>query len=432
MKNILKSTGALLFAAAVTLFGCKEKELEAPDSAKPILITFDDFASGKFLDQTVQLSDVFFEIDDADTVGHLFNGTTSNASGTRILSNCEGKTLDVFTSGDRDFAFMNIPTGMGTIYGVASEFGGNKQLLLRSIDDVSDLINEKCEPEIPVFTIPQLLAGEAEEGATVKIENVEFSNITDTWGGGGPRTIVDCDGNSFISYVPSSASFANNTVPPGNGPLVGVLEHFQGTTWEIKPRSLADGVDMVNPLCNDGGSGGGGGSTDCDGTPTTVYISKDFEDANITSGGWINEVVTGSTNWVIGSFGGDSYIKASNFAGGSNSAAEVWYISPAIDLSGATAPALAFKNKSKFNGDQLQIMVSTDYTGSGSPTSATWTDLTSEATWDTDLADWGSFICTGNIDLTTYKSATTYVALKYTGSSSDGTTWQIDNIQVKE
>jgi len=42
------------------------------------------------------------------------------------------------------------------------------------------------------------------------------------------------------------------------------------------------------------------------------------------------------------------------------------------------------------------------------------------------------FISSGNISLSNYKNSNTRIAFKYLGSASDGSTWEIDDVLVKE
>ncbi len=72
------------------------------------------------------------------------------------------------------------------------------------------------------------------------------------------------------------------------------------------------------------------------------------------------------------------------------------------------------------------MLISTDYT-SGAPSTGTWTQL--NPTWSTGTFVW---LNSGNLDLSPYKNINVHIAFKYQGSSSDGSTWEIDNILVKE
>lgn len=170
----------------------------------------------------------------------------------------------------------------------------------------------------------------------------------------------------------------------------------------------------------------------------TVYESQDFE-TSLAGNGWTTQLPTlnDTTDWVQATFSGNSYAMISNYYStpAVNVPAEAWLISPAINLTGATTPMLNFQTVMKYPGAALTLYVSTDYDGTSDPTQqGTWTDLTSLATWDTDNAAWGSFSSqgSGDIDLTSYISSATYVAFKYTGSATDGSTWEVDNINVVE
>ncbi|MGZ4037420.1 MAG: choice-of-anchor J domain-containing protein, partial [Bacteroidia bacterium] len=62
---------------------------------------------------------------------------------------------------------------------------------------------------------------------------------------------------------------------------------------------------------------------------------------------------------------------------------------------------------------------------SGNPTTATWTTLSptlSSGSWN-----WTN---SGTVSLASFKSANTRIAFKYSGTSSAGSTWEVDNISV--
>ena len=98
-----------------------------------------------------------------------------------------------------------------------------------------------------------------------------------------------------------------------------------------------------------------------------------------------------------------------------------------MNLTGASAPTFSFQNAKNYTGDVLTVWVSTNYDGTSSPSTATWTQLTvmlSSGAW--------SWVNSGNIDMTPYISGATYVAFKYTGTASSGSTWEIDDILIQE
>ena len=61
------------------------------------------------------------------------------------------------------------------------------------------------------------------------------------------------------------------------------------------------------------------------------------------------------------------------------------------------------------------------------PASATWIPLS--ATLSTGGFEWAS---SGAIDLSSFAGTNTYLAFKYTGTNSDGKTWELDNITINK
>ena len=163
------------------------------------------------------------------------------------------------------------------------------------------------------------------------------------------------------------------------------------------------------------------------------YLDKNFNDLSLNSGGWTTQIIIDTTNWFVDSFGGDDFVKATNYSNGQNVPSNTWLISPAVDLSSATQPMLSFETIMKWPGSALVLHISTDYDGTSNPTQqGTWTDITALATWDVDNTTWGSWTPSGDVDLTSYISSTTYIAYEYLGSANSGSTWEIDNIKITE
>ena len=166
---------------------------------------------------------------------------------------------------------------------------------------------------------------------------------------------------------------------------------------------------------------------------TGQYLDKDFNDLSLTSGGWTTQIIIDTTNWFVDSFGGDDFVKVTNYSNSQNVPSNTWLISPAVDLSSATQPMLSFETIMKWPGSALVLHISTDYNGTSNPTQqGTWTDITALATWDVDNTTWGSWTPSGDVDLTSYISSTTYIAYEYLGSANSGSTWEIDNIKITE
>jgi hypothetical protein len=104
-----------------------------------------------------------------------------------------------------------------------------------------------------------------------------------------------------------------------------------------------------------------------------------------------------------------------------------WLISPALDMDAYTGEVLIFENASSFDGPDLELLYSTDYDGSGDPTTATWIDLSSSVTWSPGNYE---YVASGDIDLSAVEG-TAYIAFKYTSNGAvQGKLFQIDDILI--
>ncbi|MEN9399774.1 MAG: hypothetical protein RL632_875 [Bacteroidota bacterium] len=165
----------------------------------------------------------------------------------------------------------------------------------------------------------------------------------------------------------------------------------------------------------------------------TYLPTKDFQDQSLTSGGWANQAVVGAANWAVSNTGSptDYYVKATgyNSTTAANENAEIWFISPAINLSTASNPMLNFNNAKNYTGAPIGVKVSTNYT-SGAPSGATWTDITSSCALSTGGF---AFVNSGNVSLSTYNgSAAVRVAFVYSSTTTAAATWELDDIQILE
>jgi hypothetical protein len=85
---------------------------------------------------------------------------------------------------------------------------------------------------------------------------------------------------------------------------------------------------------------------------------------------------------------------------------------------------LAFYTATSYTGPALEVLVSGNYSGQGNPNLATWTPLT--ATLSSGSWTWTP---SGYIDFTGYGDAIR-VAFKYTSTSTEAATWEVDNIMI--
>ncbi|MCF7792721.1 MAG: endonuclease [Candidatus Cloacimonetes bacterium] len=127
---------------------------------------------------------------------------------------------------------------------------------------------------------------------------------------------------------------------------------------------------------------------------------------------------------------GEWYVYMNNY--GSNAGADDWLISPVIDLSDLTYPYFTFFSWTKYSDNipGLEVMVSTDYNGSGDPQTAIWQNLNPVL----PSANSQTWMSSGQVDLSAYIDENIYIAFHYESSgfgASSCTAWAVDNIIVE-
>lgn len=317
----------------------------------------------------------------------------------------------------------------GQIGSDLDEYGSVSRMSLATTENA--ILRGKCFQPIIADTITLADLNDSYLNRLVTIVGVEFvgaANKTpyaiDANSSAVNSYVSDCINSELIVRNSTYSTFATDTMPQGNGTITGIFSVFN-SDYQLFIRSTDD-VVMNDARC-DGESGGGGGGG---GGSAGNYLYKDFDDNSLTSGGWTTYLESGTVDWELGSYNSFYYGNISNFDFNttSNSATEAWLISPAVDLSATTDPVLNFRNAYKYNGDPLEVFVSTNYS-SGDPSAATWSDLTNDATWSAGDFSW---VDSEDILLTSYKEANVHIAFKYTGSDSDGSNWEVDEIEIKE
>lgn len=268
----------------------------------------------------------------------------------------------------------------------------------------------------PLVTTLATLDPINDQSKWIQINDVEFSgaDLGSTWSNAITQTdvnhtLVDCNGNSVIVRTSGYANFATDTIPSGHGTFYGILGIYN-TDIQLYIQSPSD-LTLNDP-------------NRCTGGPALLY--KDFEDGSITSGGWTTQLVTGTLDWSLGTIGGN-YAKMSNYTGTANEANETWLISPPVDLTNATAPGFDFKSAYKYTGPAMQVFITNSFTGDVTTTNWTSVPYTLPATADFTFYSSGT-----PTNLSSYIGSTIHVAFKYTGSTTQGSTWEVDDIAIKE
>ena len=158
-------------------------------------------------------------------------------------------------------------------------------------------------------------------------------------------------------------------------------------------------------------------------TNVNVIFEEDFENGGLgqmTAFSAIGEV----KQWGQASYSGNHYAYMNAYQSGSNEASWDWLMTPQLTPS-ADGMTLSFRSAKNFNGNDLELKYSTNYTGSGDPTNATWTDITDMAAWST-----GNYTWTPSGDVLIEETSPLYIAFVYTSTESQAAAWEVDDIIV--
>ena len=200
--------------------------------------------------------------------------------------------------------------------------------------------------------------------------------------------------------------------------LKAVLRPFRQYSISIEPGAFED---MAGNLF--------AGLNNWNFTTGEQQLSFDFNDCvNGLPGGFTQYSVAGALTWSCTTFGQTgSGIQLNGF----RQANEDWLISPAFDLSSFNYALLSYATRSAFVGPDLELKVSTDYTGSGNPALANWTTL--KGRFPTAGSD--VWTTTKDINLTAFKGENVYIAFVYSsgaGSSNEASRWTLDDFKITQ
>lgn len=157
--------------------------------------------------------------------------------------------------------------------------------------------------------------------------------------------------------------------------------------------------------------------------PPEPILEESFE---LDSGDFITENVKGEQfwNWERG------YMKMTGFVNPANNENEDWLISPQADLTGISNAKLTFDHVIRYTANptlECTVWISTNYT-KGSPTTATWTQL-SPPTPFFNANNW-NFGTSGVINLSDYANKKINIGFKYLSTTTRAGTWEIKNFYL--
>ena len=229
------------------------------------------------------------------------------------------------------------------------------------------------------------------------------------------RKIQDCDNSTLDVRTSNFAEFANQNTPSGSLSIVGVYSIFN-TSKQLTIRELSEVVTST---------------TSC----PTVLLLQDFESTPgsgvISIANWTNFATAGTKNWTsTGTTNKNARFSA--FSSTTQQASNIgWLITPAINLDAYTNESLTYRRSIGFvtGTIKLEILYSTDYSGSGDPSSATWNLLLDDAPLATS-----TFTDASPVSLNSISGTSVYIAFRYTGgysTSPESTTqYNLDNIKI--
>ena len=263
-----------------------------------------------------------------------------------------------------------------------------------------DGVPEAFEPQIVLTSIPSADAiSPTWYNRLVKLENCYFVE-------GGMATYCDAnsatsrdikmaDGTTITMRTSNYADFINETLPTGNGNVVGILTRYNSTV-QIVIRDLDDVQEFVAPPHTE--------------NLLTVNYTNAFNEGWLQSGTGAEWSVFNNTSFT------GFYINANN------TATDNWLISPNVNLSSVEAPLLSFSHRISGTGgnETMKLYYTTNFTGDATTTE--WHEIPIPAFSSSTLIDFSQLLPADAI------APNFRFAFRYNGS---GNAWYINNIDLK-
>lgn len=157
----------------------------------------------------------------------------------------------------------------------------------------------------------------------------------------------------------------------------------------------------------------------------TTYTLEEFNDS---FGEWETFSLASDKDWMTDAYIEKTYAEISGFRG--DTLSNDWLVSPTIDttLVDWDEAFVQFASLKGYSGDDLQLLISTDY--AGDVEAASWTNITDRADWSEGDFTWTD---SGEVDITDFIGGNITVAFQYTSSDEEGAaTWRIEYARIVE
>lgn len=156
------------------------------------------------------------------------------------------------------------------------------------------------------------------------------------------------------------------------------------------------------------------------------------EDFNEDLGVFFAYDAYGDQNWHQGTYQGTTYANMNGYANGAPHQNEDWligYVPVSSDMV-FNEVWVEFSTAKKFEGDDIKVLISSDYVGQGEPSEAYWEEITDAFDYSTGDYQW---VESGKVDISdvipSYPTSF-YIAFLYTSSDEVAASWEIDYVKV--
>ena len=136
--------------------------------------------------------------------------------------------------------------------------------------------------------------------------------------------------------------------------------------------------------------------------------------------------VYGDQAWRQASYNNNGYANMNGYANQVYNENEDWLISPAMNGEYASI-VMSFSTAMKFEGEPLQVMISTDYDGVSEPSDYSWENITDAFDYSTGNYEW---VESGEVDIESLAGETSYIAFVYYSTDEAASAWEVDNVLI--